>query len=59
MSDYEEDTGRRDKPGPYDVNDALERDCAGCGAQAGLKCPHPNGTGFKSCPCVERLKAGD
>lgn len=58
MSDFEEDTGRRDKPGPYDVNDAIKRDCVDCGAPAGSKCPRPNGTGFKDCPCVGRLKAG-
>lgn len=57
MTDYEE-IGRRDKPGPYDVNDAIGRDCTDCGAPAGRKCPRPNGDGFKDCPCVGRLKVG-
>ncbi|SHX32365.1 Uncharacterised protein [Mycobacteroides abscessus subsp. bolletii] len=58
VSDYEEDIGRPERPGPYDVNDAIRRDCPDCEAPAGRKCPRPNGPGFKDCPCVGRLKAG-
>ncbi|WP_176138292.1 hypothetical protein [Mycobacterium sp. D16Q16] len=51
-------TGRRDRPGPYDVNEAIGRDCIDWGALAGRKCPRPGGDGYKSCPCKGRLKAG-
>lgn len=57
MADWN-DTGRRDRPGPYHVNDAIHRDCPDCEAPAGIKCPHANGTGSKACPCFGRLKVG-
>lgn len=57
MSDFEEDTGRRDKPGPYDVNDAIKRDCRSCQAEAGERCHFPGAKVHKAFPCIARLKA--
>ncbi len=59
MSDYEEDTGRPERPGPYDVNDAIRRDCPKCKAPVGVRCVFVGTKTPKSCPCVERLKEGE
>lgn len=58
MSDYEEDTGRPERPGPYDVNDAIRRDCPTCEAVAGIRCHFPESKVHKAFPCIERLRIG-
>ncbi|WP_074245331.1 zinc finger domain-containing protein [Mycobacteroides abscessus] len=42
MADHEEETGRHDRPDPYDILGADEQ-CPECGAGAGEKCRFENG----------------
>lgn len=42
MADHEEETGRHDRPSPYDVLGAAG-ECTECGAGEGEKCRFVNG----------------
>ncbi|CPR34854.1 hypothetical protein D2E49_13320 [Mycobacteroides abscessus] len=42
MADHESETGRHDRPSPYDILGA-DGDCPECGAGVGEKCRFVNG----------------
>lgn len=48
---------------PYTVNDAISRDCADCGAPAGVRCvveaTSRLGRHYRRSPCLARLREDD
>ena len=61
---YDEIVGTATPPDPYDVNNAISRDCPECNAPAGVKCTSKMvrgcvvGSHARRVPCVKRLVSG-